>query len=143
MNYKYKGVAAELAVAHQLAHRGLGVAWPVGDNEPYDLIVTGLSGSLYRTQVKSAGKTKHGTYKIPFTFGRVNATKYDTSHIEVLIARLPYDEDYEEFHHAGYYIMPIGIINATKGIFYPPGKGRYPQWVSKFEKWREAWEVFE
>ena len=132
-----------MAVAHQLARRDYGVAWPVGDNEPYDLIVTGPTGLLYRTQVKSAGKTKHGTYKIPFTYGRVKGIRYDSSKIEVLVARLPYDEDYEEFHHPGYYVIPVGAITATKGIFYPPGKGRYPQWVSKYEKWREAWEGFE
>lgn len=143
MNYKGQGVAAELSVAHQLARRGYGVAWPVGDNEPYDLIITGHSGNLYRTQVKSAGKTKHGTYKVPFTHGRGNAQKYNAQDIDVLVARLPYDEDYEEFHHPGFYVLPISAVAATKGIFYPPGKGRYPQWVSKYEKWREAWEVFE
>jgi len=140
MTNKSQGVAAELAVAHELAARGCGVAWPVGDNEPYDLIVTGSSGSLYRTQVKSAHLNKGGSYKIAFSHGRINKAQYTSSQIDVLVARLPYDDDYNEITKPGYYVLPVRALDTMKGIFYR--KGRHPMWVSRYEKWRDKWEVF-
>lgn len=131
-----------MAVAAELARRGCGVAWPVGDNESYDLIVTGESGKLYRTQVKSASQNKHGSYKIPFTYGRGVKTMYTKQDIDMLVARLPYNEDYKEVARAGYYILPIADIKVGKGTFYPPGKGRHPQWVCQYEKYRDNWGAF-
>lgn len=142
MTNKGQGVAAELSVAHELAARGCGVAWPVGDNEPYDLIVTGSAGGLYKTQVKSAQRNKHGTYKVDFCYGRTSKTIYKSSQIDMLVARLPYQDDFPDITQPGFYVIPISAIKALKGIFYPPGKGRFPQWVCKHEKWRDKWEEF-
>lgn len=140
MNNKAKGVAAELAVAHELARRGYGVAWPVGDNEAYDLIVTGQSGKLYRVQVKSAQLTKHHSYRVGFVKG-VGVTRqcYSTEDTEVIVVRLPYDEDYPDLSAPGYYVIPVSETQVSKGVFYPPGKGRYPQGVCKWEEYRDNW----
>ena len=142
MNNKAKGVVAELAVAHELARRGFGVAWPVGDNEQYDLIVTSLSGKLYRVQVKSAKRNRQNSYRVGFVKG-VGGTRepYSIHDTEVLVVRLPYDEDYPDLSAAGYYVIPVSETQISKGIFYPPGKGRYPQWVCKYEEYRDNWGV--
>ena len=140
MNNKAKGVAAELAVAHELARRGYGVAWPVGDNEAYDLIVTGQSGKLYRVQVKSAQLTKHHSYRVGFVKG-VGVTRqcYSIEDAAVIVVRLPYDEDYPDLSAPGYYVIPVSEAQISKGVFYPPGKGRYPQGVCKWEEYRDNW----
>lgn len=140
-NNKGCGVAAELAVAAELSRRGFGVAWPVGDNEKYDLIVTAPSGSLYRVQVKSASMNRHKTYRVGFTHGRSRKYTYTPKDIDVMIIWLPYSEDFEDIHASGFYLLPIGDIKTTKGNFYPPGKGRWPTWVCKNEKYRDNWQV--
>ena len=142
MTNKSQGVAAELAVAHELAARGCGVAWPVGDNEPYDLIVTGSSGKLFKTQVKSAHQNSGGTYKVSFAHGSPTPKKYSKGEIDMLVARLPYDVDYPEITQPGYYILPASAIQTVNGVFYAPGHGRYGHWVSRYEKWRNKWELF-
>lgn len=141
MNNKAKGVVAELAVAHELARRGYGVAWPVGDNEHYDLIVTGPSGKLYRVQVKSAEKTHTLSYHVNLCRGRGVKVVYSPSELDVFVVRLGYDEDYPDLNAAGYYVIPIGDVKVTKAVFYPPGKGRYPQWVCKWEEYRDNWGI--
>lgn len=117
------------------------MAWPVGDNEPYDLIVTGSGGGLYKTQVKSARRNRQGTYKVEFAHGHHSKIRYTKDDIDVLVARLPYHDDFPDITRPGFYVIPISAIKTLKGIFYPPGKGRFPQWVCKYEKWRDKWEV--
>lgn len=53
MSTKLKGDIAEQAAVLKLLKLGLGVAKPIGDRLPYDLIVD-INGSLVRLQVKSA-----------------------------------------------------------------------------------------
>ena len=138
---KAYGMAAELAVAAELSRRGNGVAWPVGDNEKYDLIATSQSGKLYKVQVKSASINKHGTYRVGFTHGRSRKYLYSPKDIDVIIAWLPYDIDFDDIHTPGFYVIPIGEIKTTKANFYPPGQGRWPTWVCRHEKYRSNWGV--
>ena len=136
---KDSGVAAELAVAAELSRKGYGVAWPVGDNEKYDLIATSPSGNMYRIQVKSASLNRHQTYRVGFTHGRSRKYTYSTKDVDVLVVWLPFDDDYEDIYTPGYYVIPLAGFKQTKGIFYPPGKGRWPTWVCKHEKFRNNW----
>lgn len=133
------GVAAELAVAAELSRKGYGVAWPVGDNAKYDLIATSPSGNLHRIQVKSASMNKHRSYRVGFTHGRLKKTAYSSKEIEAIVVWLPYDSDYEDIHSPGFYVIPLPSLKTTKGNFYPPGKGRWPTWVCKHEKFRNNW----
>lgn len=136
---KNHGVAAELAVAAELSRKGYGVAWPVGDIAKYDLIATSPSNKLYRVQVKSASLNKHGTYKVAFTHGRKHKSVYSPKDVDVLVVWLPYDADYSDIHHAGFYVIPMGQLKTSKGIFYPPAHGYRPTWVCNYEKHRNNW----
>ncbi len=138
---KDQGVTAELAVAAELSRRGYIVAWPLGDFARYDIISTSPSGKLQRIQVKTATRSKHGTYRIGFVRGSNQKVKYTPEECDIFIVWLQYDTDYDDQFLPAFYIIPIAEMRSSRGTFYPPGKGRHPTWVCANEKYRDKWEI--
>ena len=68
-NHKPQGAAAEMLIAHELIHMGFGVAIPLGDSDPYDLIAI-HKRRISRVQVKATRVPQHGTYRVLFRRGR-------------------------------------------------------------------------
>ena len=142
MDQRTQGLAAEISFAGCVASQGLGISWPAGDNEKYDLVVQGKSGKLYRVQIKSTNNKRGCSFYVHFTHGHKVRKTYTKKDVEVLAVFLPYQDHYEDIFTPGVYLIPINKIKTPKGIFYPPGKGRCPNWVSKFEKYRDNWGIF-
>lgn len=53
-----KGDAVEVLLMSELLLRGFSVSVPFGHNNPYDLVVEGRGGKLYKVQVKYKGKMR-------------------------------------------------------------------------------------
>ena len=132
------GTTAELAVAAKLNSLGYSVSWPLSPTS-FDLIAT--TGRVSRrVQVKSAERGKSGTYKANLRKGRKNTRKYTADDCSSVVVYAPYHLDYDNEADAGYYVVPISEASKVcTCIVYPPTKGRYKHWVSKWERYREAW----
>lgn len=72
MTNKAKGELVEQIVITELMKLGVVVSKPVGDNQPYDLVVE-LSDKLYKVQVRTAWIRKNSsTLKVAFQSARLN-----------------------------------------------------------------------
>jgi hypothetical protein len=127
---KRRGEMAEAAFLHKASRLGFGVAKPWGDSDPYDLIVD--SGRrLWRVQVKSAYRAgEYGGYTF-HAHGNENKKVYSLKDIDVLVAYIV-PEDL-------WYVVPVSVFRRIKGMKLFPGSRRRR---SKFEAFREAWELF-
>jgi len=134
---KIHGAAAEMLVAHELMRLGYGVAIPLSDTEPYDLIAT-KGGKMWRIQVKATGAVVHGNYKISFRHGHRTKFSYTKKDADFFACVVYYPTG------TGVYVIPIDKPKAGKGIFWEVGQhGRYPdRWVRcKWEDYRNAWNL--
>lgn len=127
---KRRGEMAEAAFLHKASRMGFGVSKPWGDSEPYDLIVD--SGTrLWRVQVKSAYRAaEYGGYTF-HAHGNENKKVYSLKDIDVLVAYIV-PEDL-------WYVVPVKVFRNIAGMKLFPGSRRRR---SKFEVYREGWELF-
>lgn len=129
------GAAAEMLVAHELMTLGFGVAMPLGDSEPYDLIATHKQ-KLHRIQVKSTHAGKDGVFRVLFRRGRYSKVAYTTDDCSHIVAVIYFASG------PAFYVIPVDEVKATRGIFWEQGKHpRYPtKWVRcKYEDYRNGW----
>jgi Holliday junction resolvase len=89
MNSKDKGNLAEAKVLSDLQYRGFGVALPIGDNLPFDLIAvdTNTRHTLYKIQVKYT-TVRNGTVylrkdRVSANTKRITAKPYTTDEVDV------------------------------------------------------------
>ena len=134
-NNKIHGAAAEMLVAHELMRLNYGVAIPLSDSEPYDLIAT-KNGKMWRIQVKATSSMVQGNYRILFRHGHKVKHAYTKKDADFFAAVVYYPTG------TGIYVIPIDKPKATKGTFWEVGKhGRWPdKWPRcKWEEYRNAW----
>lgn len=74
MLHRERGEMGELIAVAEFVKNRIGVAWPLGDELPFDLVLH-WEGRLFRTQVKSA-KPRKGY--IRFGLSSQNSTRYHT-----------------------------------------------------------------
>jgi hypothetical protein len=125
---KRRGEVAEAAFLHKAASLGFSVSKPWGESDRYDFIVD-HGGRCWRVQVKSAHSSSvHG-----YTFhgcGNLRTKRYTPRDIDLIVGYVvPAD---------AWYVIPIAVFaNITAVKVFPSSKRR----MSKFEKYREAWEL--
>ena len=109
---------------------GFVVAKPWGDSEPYDFIVNPKKSFIFwRVQVKSA-HTIGADGGCSFRAHDHNQRSYTAEDIDALVA-------YARPMNA-WYVMPVRAVEELKSLMlYPESRGKR----SRFEKWRESWEV--
>ena len=91
---KDKGSIAEASVIANLVKQGHGVALPIGENLPFDLIAIRRDLSLVRIQVKYRSQTKDGNLmiKLASTWKNSNVTRvvnYDLNAIDYFAIYCP------------------------------------------------------
>ena len=104
---KIHGAAAEMLVAHDLMKLGYGVALPLSDSEPYDLIAI-RDGKLWRLQVKATAVTSQGNYRVLFCHGKRVKTKYTKKDCDFIIAVIYYPTG------AGIYVIPVAKLKLPR-----------------------------
>ena len=127
---KQLGEIAEAEFVAKAVGMGFVVAKPWGDSEPYDFIVnTRHEFNFWRVQVKSAHVAgEDGTYS--FRAHDHAQRSYSAKDIDALVA---YAKPAE-----AWYVMPVRVVEGLKSLKLYPGSLRKR---SKYERWREAWEV--
>jgi len=128
---KQLGEIAEAEFIAKAVGMGFVVARPWGDSEPYDFIVNPKkSFYFWRVQVKSA-HTVGADGGCSFRAHDHNQRSYTAENIDALVA-------YARPMNA-WYVMPVRVVEELKSLMlYPESRGKR----SRFEKWREAWDVF-
>ncbi|MFZ0818245.1 MAG: group I intron-associated PD-(D/E)XK endonuclease [Candidatus Sulfotelmatobacter sp.] len=128
---KQLGEIAEAEFIAKAVGMGFVVARPWGDSEPYDFIVNPKkSFYFWRVQVKSA-HTVGADGGCSFRAHDHNQRSYTAENIDALVA-------YARPMNA-WYVMPVRVVEELKSLMlYPESRGRR----SRFERWREGWEVF-
>jgi len=123
----------EIAEAEFIA-KGVGlrfvVAKPWGDSESYDYIVNARrSFNFWRVQVKSAHVAgEDGTYS--FRAHDHAQRSYSSKDIDALVA---YARPI-----GAWYVFPVRVVERLKGLkLYPASRKKR----SKYEKYREGWEI--
>src|SRR5579871_6067765 len=126
MTPKELGELAEAEFLHRAM--GMAIAKPWGESQAYDFIVDD-EGRLCRVQVKAAFREgPEGGYSLRAY--RSSEKCYTEKEIDALAG-------YAAPENA-WYLFPVRVIKKVKSLkLFPGSKGRR----SKFEKWREAWEV--
>ena len=85
---KQKGDLAELKVAADLVSQGHRIAFPYGEDSPYDLVVCHADGCFDRVQVKHARSNGEfievKCYSNTVVAGRVHTTRYTSQSIDWL-----------------------------------------------------------
>ncbi len=129
---KQLGEIAEAEFIAKAVGLGFVVARPWGDSEPYDFIVNPKKSFIFwRVQVKSA-HVVGADGGCSFRAHDNNQKSYTAENIDALVA-------YARPMNA-WYVMPVRVVEELKSLMlYPESRKRR----SRFEKWREAWEVFE
>jgi PD-(D/E)XK endonuclease len=128
---KQLGEIAEAEFIAKAVGLGFVVARPWGDSEPYDFIVNPKkSFYFWRVQVKSAhvvGADGGCSFRAHDHLQR----SYTAENIDALVA-------YARPMNA-WYVMPVRVVEELKSLMlYPESRKKR----SRFEKWREGWEVF-
>ncbi len=127
---KQLGEIAEAEFIAKAVGLGFVVAKPWGDSEPYDFIVNPKKSFIFwRVQVKSA-HTIGADGGCSFRAHDHNQKSYTSEDIDALVA-------YARPMNA-WYVMPVRVVAELKSLMLYPGSRRRR---SRFEKWREAWEV--
>jgi len=127
---KQLGDIAEAEFIAKAVGMGFVVAKPWGDSEPYDFIVNAKkSFHFWRVQVKSA-HTIGQDGGCSFRAHDHQQRSYTAENIDALVA-------YARPMNV-WYVMPVRVVEELKSLkLYPESK----KLRSRFEKWREAWEV--
>jgi len=127
---KQLGEIAEAEFIAKAVGMGFVVAKPWGDSEPYDFIVNPKKSFIFwRVQVKSA-HTIGEDVGCSFRAHDHNLRSYTAEDIDALVA-------YARPMNA-WYVMPVRVVEGLKSLkLYPESR----KLRSRFEKWREAWEV--
>ena len=129
---KKRGEIGEAMFMTKAMTMGYNVAKLWGDSDRYDLIVD-TGEKLLRVQVKSAQRVSaNGGGGFHFKAHGRNRKSYRASEIDLLVACvLPLD---------AWYVFPPHAFKRMKSmrLFPQPGKK-----ISKFEKYRDAWELFQ
>jgi len=128
---KQLGEIAEAEFIAKAVGLGFVVAKPWGDSEPYDFIVNPKKSFIFwRVQVKSA-HTVGQDGGCSFRAHDHEQRSYTAENIDALVA-------YARPMNA-WYVMPVRVVEELKSLMlYPESRKKR----SRFEKWREAWEVF-
>lgn len=125
---KRRGEIAEAAFLHKAASLGFSISKPWGESDRYDFILD-HGGRCWRVQVKSAHSSSvHG-----YTFhgcGNARNKRYTPRDIDLIVGYVvPAD---------AWYVIPIAAFAKITAVkVFPSSKRR----MSKFEKYREAWEL--
>ena len=127
---KQLGEIAEAEFIAKAVGMGFVVAKPWGDSEPYDFIVnTRGNFNFWRVQVKSAhvvGEDEGCSFRAHDHAQR----SYSSEYIDALVT---YAKPYE-----AWYVLPVRVVEGLRSLkLYPESLKKR----SKYEKWREAWEV--
>ena len=127
---KQLGEIAEAEFIAKAVGLGFVVARPWGDSEPYDFIVNPKKSFIFwRVQVKSA-HTIGANGGCSFRAHDHLQRSYSSEDIDALVA-------YARPMNA-WYVMPVRVVEELKSLkLYPESK----KLRSRFERWREAWEV--
>jgi len=127
---KQLGEIAEAEFIAKAVGLGFVVARPWGDSEPYDFIVNPKKSLIFwRVQVKSA-HTIGADGGCSFRAHDHNQKSYTAEDIDALVA---YARPMNSW-----YVMPVRVVEELKSLMlYPESRKRR----SRFEKWREGWEV--
>jgi PD-(D/E)XK endonuclease len=127
---KQLGEIAEAEFIAKAVGLGFVVAKPWGDSEPYDFIVNPKkSFYFWRVQVKSA-HTIGADGGCSFRAHDHLQRSYSAEDIDALVA-------YARPMNA-WYVMPVRVVEELKSLMlYPESK----KLRSRFERWREKWEV--
>ena len=131
-NSKRTGELSEAAFLHKAVGLGFRVTKPWGDSERYDFVLD--SGRrLWRVQIKCTAVERAGGYHIQpihFVYGK-NKVVYTAEDIDVLAAHIvPLDV---------WYVVPVAALAQGKSLRLYPDDGCK---TARFEKYREAWELF-
>jgi hypothetical protein len=132
LNTKRTGELAEAAFLHKAVGLGFRVTKPWGDSERYDFVLD--SGTrLWRVQIKCTAAERAGGYHIQpihFVYGK-NKVVYTRDEIDVLAAHVvPLDV---------WYVVPVKALAAGTSLRLYPNDGCK---AARFEKYREAWDLF-
>jgi hypothetical protein len=127
---KQLGEIAEAEFIAKAVGLGFVVAKPWGDSEPYDFIVNvRRTFNFWRVQVKSAHTAgKDGICS--FRAYDQHQQPYSAEEIDALVAYARPSE--------AWYVFPVRVVEGLKSLKLYPGSR---QRRSKYEKWREAWEI--
>ncbi len=127
---KQLGEIAEAEFIAKAVGLGFVVAQPWGDSEPYDFIVNPKKSFVFwRVQVKSA-HTIGADGGCSFRAHDHNQRSYTSEDIDALVA-------YARPMNA-WYVMPVRVVEELKSLMLYPESRKLR---SRFERWREAWEV--
>jgi len=116
MLHRERGEMGELVAAAELAKHGVGVAWPLGDELPFDLVLH-WEGRLFRAQVKSARPAEGA---VRFNLASQNSTryrKYTEADCDVMVLC-----DYERA-----YLLGPGDFSGRRGFTVRLGSARNGQ----------------
>ena len=127
---KQLGEIAEAEFIAKAVGLGFVVARPWGDSEPYDFIVNPKKSFIFwRVQVKSA-HTIGADGGCSFRAHDHQQRSYTARDIDALVA-------YARPMNA-WYVMPVRVVEELKSLMlYPESRKKR----SRFERWREAWDV--
>jgi PD-(D/E)XK endonuclease len=127
---KQLGEMAEAEFVAKAVGMGFVVAKPWGDSEPYDFILNvRREFNFWRVQVKSA-HTAGEDGICSFRAYDQHQQPYSAEDIDALVA-------YARPSKA-WYVFPVRVVEGLKSLkLYPCSRKRR----SKYEKWREAWEI--
>jgi len=124
---KELGEAAEADFLAKASGMGLWAAKPWGDSRRYDFIVD-ANGRLQRVQVKSAHReSRDGGYSLRLHGSSQKA--YRADEIEALVAYIVPEK--------AWYVFPVSAVQKMRSVKLFPGRVSR----SKYEKYREAWEI--
>ena len=127
---KQLGEIAEAEFIAKAVGMGFVVAKPWGDSESYDFIVNPRRSFIFwRVQVKSA-HTVGADGGCSFRAHDHNMRSYSSENIDALVA-------YARPMNA-WYVMPVRVVEELKSLMLYPESRKLR---SRFERWREAWEV--
>lgn len=128
VTWKQLGEMAEAKFVGKMAEIGMGLSKPWGDSERYDFIVDTRAG-LSRVQVKSAHREgKDRGYGVR-THGH-SLKAYRAKEVDALVAYVVPED--------AWYVFPIRAVGGRRSVKLYPGSRRRR---SKFEKYREAWDL--
>lgn len=132
LTWKRLGEMAEAAFLAKVSGLGFGVAKPWGDSDRYDFIVDACGDRgrrLWRVQVKSAHRVgEDGGYS--FRLHGTSLESYRADEIDFLVAYVVPEN--------AWYVFPMSEVEKHRSLKLYPGSGRKR---SKFERYREAWEM--
>ncbi len=128
---KRKGEMSEMLFAVRAANLGYSVSRPLGDSEPYDLIIED-DGRLIRIQVKSIYTRRFPAYRAKIRHKTGSDQRYSPKEVDfVAVYVVPEDS---------WYIIPVALLGGRDQIrLYPRGSKKKDG--GRWEEFREAWSL--